>query len=238
MNNTVRQAIIFVSGALIGSGITFLSVKGHYKRLYDKKAEEQRESFKKRLSEFYSTSSSKAKEAINKPDIRDYDSEEKQEKELKFNSFSEDKLINDKYLKAPYKDYSKYFVKSDEKDTEKNKEETDSLESTDSNDSSADIVEEDAKNYLDIYPIEYGEYVSSNGYDKIAITSYLHDVYADELENEMDNYAEFLGDNPKQFFNSDLAEGDSVYLHNNIMNVDIELIRSNKTYEEAKEDYI
>lgn len=67
-----KNVLIFVSGAVIGSGITFLSSKRYFEKKFDEEVDSVRESFSnitKTLNEKYQEAMKKSEENKNKPDI-------------------------------------------------------------------------------------------------------------------------------------------------------------------------
>lgn len=230
MQKGLKQAIIFLSGAGIGSLVTWFSVKEKYRIQCEERIAENREAFRKRLDEIYESSSKKAKASINKPDIKNIGIEPEHDKISSIKSYeSIIKTIDNSTNKI---DYTKFFPK-DDSDNIKTDLNLNDIDISENNIESNDTIEENNDEWL--IEITREDYMYSNDYDHLTLTLYSDNVVADELEQEIDNFDTLIGDNPYSYFTSNK---DTVFLRNHNRQADIELIKDDRSYIEAKEDYM
>lgn len=108
MNNTLKNVIIFTSGAVIGSIATWLSVKTYYESKADSEIEEAGFMYHERLKEL---SEIKIDDSINNPEIVPEDGKQV------VNGLEDtiSSLSKGNGAKAPSKDYTSYFKKGEDK---------------------------------------------------------------------------------------------------------------------------
>lgn len=244
MKASLNKAIIFLSGASIGSLVTWLLVKEKYRIKCEERIAENREAFRIRLDEIYETSSKKAKASINKPDIKNFNIDSKEnniEKELPVKSY--ESILNTIDNSTNKIDYTKFFPKDDSEyiTTEvdlNNESEDKNIEDYVQYDSYTpynDATENSFESSEDIILITKEDYMYSNENDHLTLTLYSDGTVADEMEEEVEDYESLIGYNPTQYFTSN---NDSVFLRNNKRTADIELIKDDRTFIEVKEDYM
>ena len=105
MNDALKNAIIFGSGALIGSAVTFFVVKDRFEAKADEEVESVRRAYQEKMDETFGEGKSSLKGDLKGP------SEIPEEDSRVHLSESKSSIARELNNKPPLKDYTKYFKK-------------------------------------------------------------------------------------------------------------------------------
>lgn len=204
MNNTLSKIIVFTAGAAIGSLVTWKIVKTKYEQL----AQEEIESVK----EIYSTRMCKHGSATDEDACEDSEDEEETEEDLSYDD--ETKPFPDRSEREAYSRLVKDSgYKPNQTDTNQNSEEDDDMD----------------KPYV-ISPEEFDEI---DEYETVSLTYYEGDgVLVDDVNEPFDE------DEIEEYVVPDFAEhfgeyeDDSVFVRNDFMKTDFEILKDQRSYSE------
>lgn len=204
MNSTLSKIIVFTAGAAVGSVVTWKIVKTKYEQL----AREEIESVK----EIYSTKMSDHGSVAEKETCEDSEDEEDEEDEdLSYDD--ESKPFPDRSEREAYSRLVKDSgYKPNQTDTNQNSEEDDDMD----------------KPYV-ISPEEFGE----NGYETVSLTYYEGDgVLTDDVDEpfDEDEIEEYVVPDFVEHFGE--YEDDSVFVRNDFMKTDFEILKDQRSYSE------
>ena len=204
MNNSIKNIAIFIAGAAIGSVVTWKLIKQKYEAIAQEEIDSVKETFAKKE---YKTESPMS---------------EQEEKA---------KMAQQKPSVKEYAEYVRNHSKTDYTAFLKGK----------SEDTSDEIVQEDPQVVLKepdgpaepadrpyvITPEEFGEL---DGYSTISLTYYADNVLADDIDELVEDVNETVGLDSLTHFGE--YEDDSVFVRNDRLRADYEILRENRTYED------
>ena len=203
MNNTLSKIIVFAAGAAIGSVVTWKIVKTKYEKIAQEEIDSVKELYSAKMHEHGSISEEEVSE--------DQDEEEDDKEDLSYDD--ETKPFPDRSEREAYNRLVKDSgYKPNQTDENQNSEEDDDMD----------------KPYV-ISPEEFGE----NGYETISLTYYEGDgVLTDDIDKpfDEDEIAEYVVPDFVDHFGE--YEDDSVFVRNDFMKTDFEILKDQRSYSE------
>lgn len=212
MKNKIINVLMFAAGAAVGSAVTWKVVKTKYEKI----AQEEIDSVKEAFAEYF----------VNEGDTCEEEASEEDEDERPSSS---SRQIN-------WEDYEDL----DEDDTaeedeyqadEADREEYARLTSYYTN-------EEGGAENMDKpigrapYVIDPDEFASRDNWKTVSLTYYADDILEDEKYNIINNRDELIG--PKALTTFGEYEEDSVFVRNERLRTDFEILKDYRTYDEAR----
>ena len=166
MTETIKSPLIFFSGVAVGSVVTWLCVRGHYRTEKEEEIASVKEVYEKRFSNEPSEEE-KVSIAKNKPDISIYT-----------------QALEEARARSQY---SNIEPEDDDDDEEPEQEEI--------RPDPEEVKQEFSKSTSNLYEITPSEFASfSNDRTRITVTRFADDVFADEMYNQIDPMDYLSGD--------------------------------------------
>jgi len=244
MNNTnIRNLAIFAVGALLGSAVTYKLLKTKYEQIAQEEIDDVREYAKKQIDyydAFYRNEIEKLeeKEAENTLDLDDLKWEHDEARRIgdmkqltKRYGMEEKKDLNTVLRERgllPIPDESRLTPKADLYPEDDEPEEEDEFEST--------PIEEMDTEKENIFMIPQDDFMESNeNFEVISLTYYAEDgILTDERDEPVPDPENILGPNPFAAFGTDeLEDPNVIYIRNERMSTDFEIIRNMASYVET-----
>ena len=233
MNATsVRNLAIFAVGALLGSAVTYKLLKTKYEQIAQEEIDDVREYAKKQIDyydEFYRNEIDKL--SANSVDPEEEADREEHEKLTRKYGLAEKKdlttVLRERGL-MPIPDESKLTPKVDlYPEDDEPEEEEDEYEST--------FFEEPDAKEENIYMITQETFVQSDNVEVLTLVYYAEDgVVTDERDEPVPDAEKLLGPGFFEYFGTDSLEDPNIlYVRNEIMSTDFEVVRNMGSYVET-----
>lgn len=203
MNCKVINAIVFVVGAAIGSAVTYAVMKPKYERIIQEEVDAFKKDFVECMVEMQTVS-----------DEEESEDEDEDEDEYRPSQINWDELedLDEEEL--------------EENDPEEELAEYEAIARHYTNEEGGAV--EVAKNPYVISPFDFGEL---DGYKQISLTYYADGVLEDDDQEIVRDVDELIGAGSLNTFGE--YEDDSVFVRNERLRVDFEILKDYRTYEEA-----
>ena len=205
MNCKFINVLVFAAGAAIGSAVTWKLLKNKYERLVQEEIEAVKEVYTDRFND-----SKDQEETVDGDD--DSDGEYRQINWEDLEDLDEDE--EDEYV-PNQADVDEYKSLVDIYTSEKG--------------GAEDMAKDVAKEPYVISPYDFGEL---DGYRTFELTYYLDNILEDEDYNIITDADELIG--PKALYTFGDYEDDSVFVRNERLRADFQILKDYRTYDEAK----
>lgn len=211
MNGKFINVLMFAAGAAIGSAVTWKVVKTHYERIAQEEIDSVKEVFAERLNDIQEQTSDE-----------DSVEDEPDTEELQVRATTQ----------IDWSDFEDLDEDEDEEEENLAPSEEDLLEygrlvGTYTNEKGgADKV---AKEPYVIAPLDFGEL---DGYDQVELTYYADGTLEDEDYNIVTDIDELIG--PKALTTFGEYEDDAVFVRNEHLCADFQILKDYRTYEQAR----
>lgn len=204
MNYKLFSAFMFAAGAAIGSAVTWKVLKTKYDKIVQEEIDSVRTVFTETMGEL--------RESQGEYETEDSDEERPRQTEGQIN-WDELEDLDDEESEANEDEYLEYRR----------------LTNYYKGGGANDMAENVAKEPYVISPHDFGE---KDGYHTVSLTYYEDDVLEDEGYIIVTDRDELLG--PKALFTFGEYEDDSVFVRNERLRTDFEILKDPRTYEQAR----
>ena len=212
MNNKFINVLMFAAGAAIGSAVTWKVVKTRYERI----AQEEIDSVKETFAEYF----------VNNDNASVDESAEEDEEERPSGSTRQ---INwDEYEDLDEDDAAE---EDEYRADEAEREEYSRLASYYNNEEGG-AEDMDVKNGRAPYVIDPDEFASRDNWKTVSLTYYADDILEDEDYNIVNDRDNLIGRKALTTFGE--YEEDSVFVRNERLRTDFEILKDYRTYDEAR----
>lgn len=220
MKRGIKNVLIFVSGAAVGSAVTTVALRAFYTKFINETLTAEVNKQMDEIKEEYNASLEKIKAKYEENLVKNaQNSLKKPENEQKpvQSEVKKKKTREEKQESAV--DYTKY--------SEDKKKKVEKDEKTEAINENINDTTNDAGTYI----ISFGDYTEDNGYEKMTSTFYATDgVFTNDYDDPDPELPDIVGNLMEKF--EDYGEGNSLYLRNDGRETDYEIIFDEGSYME------
>lgn len=212
MKNKIINVVMFAAGAAIGSAVTWKIVKDKYERI----VQEEIESVKETFAEYFVNEGDTCEEEVSEEDDDERPSGSSRQINWEdYEDLDEDDTAEEDEYQADEADREEYAR----------------LTSYYTNEEGG---AEDMDNPIcrAPYVIDPDEFASRDNWKTVSLTYYADDILEDEKYNIVNNRDELIG--PKALTTFGEYEEDSVFVRNEQLKTDYEILKDYRTYDEAR----
>lgn len=212
LNSKIINVLVFAAGAAIGSAVTWKFVKTKYERI----AQEEIDSVKETFAEYFMNREEESTEEVSEDDDEDRPSgAARQINWEELEDLDEDDAAEEDEYQATEADWAEYATLTNNYNNRKG---------------GPEEMEKHAGRAP--YVISPDEFASLDDWHQISLTYYADDILEDEEYNIVTDRDELIGRKALTTFGE--YEDDSVFVRNERLKTDFEILKDYRTYDEAR----